>query len=113
MVDKMCEDAKDDMRRMDQGELGSWSHAVMSADGMWMTHGFHSNNATFSICNYFNGALLYCKHLCQSGRDKIVKEEHYQGTSKSAEGYGVRLTFKKAKMTLPFSGKMLTPPQML
>ena len=31
MVDKMCED---DMRSMDQGELGSWSHAVTYTDGM-------------------------------------------------------------------------------
>ena len=71
---------------MDQGELGSWSCAVMSADGTWMTRGFHSKNATFSAHNYFSGALLYRKHLCQSGRDKIVKEELYQGTSKSAGG---------------------------
>ena len=33
MVDRMCEDVKDDMRHMDQSELGSWSCAVMSADG--------------------------------------------------------------------------------
>ena len=78
---------------MDQGELGWWSHAVTSADGTWMTHGFHSKNATFSIRNYFSGAL-YCKHLCQSGTDKIVKEKFYHGTSKSAEE---RLAFKKAK----------------
>ena len=97
MVDKMCEDAKDDIRRMDQSELGLWSRAVTTADGTWMTRGFHRKNATFSILNYFNGALLYHKHLCQSGRDKIVKEELYQGTSKGAEGYAARLTFKKAK----------------
>ena len=29
MVHKMCDDAKDDMRHM---ELGSWSHAVTSAE---------------------------------------------------------------------------------
>ena len=43
----MCDDAKDNMRRMDQNELGSWSHAVTSADGTWMTRGHHSKNATF------------------------------------------------------------------
>ena len=58
MVDKMCSDAKNDMQRMDQNELGSWSRAVTSADGTWMTRGFHSKNATFSIRNYYNGALL-------------------------------------------------------
>ena len=97
MVDKMCDDAKDDMRRMDQSELGSWSRAVTSADGTWMTRGHHSKNATFSIRNYYNGALLYRKHLCQKGRDDVIKEELYQGTSKGAEGYAARLMFKKAK----------------
>ena len=97
----MCEGAKDDMRCMDQLELGSWSRAVTSADGTWMTRGFHSRNATFSIRNYFNGALLYRKHLCQSGRDKIVKEELYQGTSKSAEGYAAEVF---AVLSLPLTG---------
>ena len=97
LVDSMCNDAKDDMRQMDQSKLGSWSRAVTSADGTWMTRGFHSKNATFSIRNYFNGALLYRKHLCQRGRDGVVKEELYQGTSKGAEGYGARQLFKKAK----------------
>ena len=87
MVDKMCSDAKYDMQRMDQNELGSWSRAITSADGTWMTRGHHSKNATFSIRNYYNGALLYRKHLCQKGRDDIIKEELYQGTSKGAEGY--------------------------
>ena len=97
MVDKMCEDAKDDMRHMDQNELGSWSHAVTSADGTWMTRGRFTKNATFSIHNYFNGALLYRKYLCQKGRDDLIKEELYQGTSKGAGGYAAHLTFKKAK----------------
>ena len=30
---------------LDQRELGSWSRAVTSADGTWMTRGFHSKNA--------------------------------------------------------------------
>ena len=89
MLDKMCEGAKYDMRCMDKHELGSWSRAVTSTeDDTW--------HATFSIRNYFNGAL-YRKHLCQSGRDNIVKEELYQETSKSAEGYAAFLTFRKAK----------------
>ena len=97
LVDRMCGDAKDDMRRMDQGELGSWNRAVTSADGTWMTRGFHSRNATFSIRNYYNGALLYRKHLCQSGSDTLVEDELFKGTSKSAEGYAARLTFGEAK----------------
>ena len=82
---------------MNQSELGSWSRAVTSADGTWMTRGHFSKNATFSIRNYYNGALLYRTHLCQKGRDNIVKEKLYQGTFKGTEGYAARLTFKKAK----------------
>lgn len=79
---------------MNQDELGSWSRAVTSADGAWMTRGHHSKNFTFSIRNY---SLLYRKHLCQKGRDTLINEELYQGTFKGAEGYAARLTFKKAK----------------
>ena len=64
MVDRMCEEAKTDMKTMNQDELGSWSRAVTSADGAWMTRGHHSKNFTFSIRNYYTGALLYRKHLC-------------------------------------------------
>ena len=59
--------------------------------------GHHSKNATFTIRNYFTGALLYYKHLCQRGRDTLIQEDLYQGTSKSAEGYAARKTFKRAK----------------
>ena len=52
---------------------------------------------TFSIRNYYTGALLYRKHICQKGRDTLINEELYQGTSKGAEGYAARLTFKKAR----------------
>ena len=62
-----------------------------------MKHGHHSKNFTFSIRNYYTGALLYRTHLCQKGRDTLINEELYQGTSKGAEGYAARLTFKKAK----------------
>ena len=93
----MWEEAKADMKTMDQSQLGSWSRGVTSADGTWMTRGYHSKNATFSIRNYLNGAILYYAHLSQKGRDKVIQEELYQGTSKSAEGYGARLTLRKAK----------------
>ena len=97
MVDRMYEEAKTEMKTMNQDELGSWNRAVTSADGAWMTCGHHSKNFTFSIRNYYTGALLYRKHLCQKGRDTLINEELCQGTSKGAEGYAARLTFKKAK----------------
>ena len=60
-------------RSMDQSELGSWSCAVTSADGTWMTHNYHSKNATCSVRNYYTRALLYCEHLCQKGRDHKIR----------------------------------------
>ena len=97
MVDRMCDEAKQEMKSMDQNKPGSWSCAVTSVDGTWMTRGFHSKNATFTIRNYLTGALLYRKHLCPKGRDRLIDEELYQGTSKDAEGYAARLIFKRAK----------------
>jgi len=62
-----------------------------------MTRGHHSKNFTFSIRNYLTGALLFRKHLCQQGKDCMIKEPLYQGTSKAAEGYAARLTFAETK----------------
>ena len=42
MVDEMCEEAKKEMKEMDKSTLGSWSRAVTTADGTWLTRGFHS-----------------------------------------------------------------------
>ena len=33
MVNRMCEEAKTDMKTMNQDELGTWSRAVTSANG--------------------------------------------------------------------------------
>ena len=41
MLDAMCDEAKKEMRSMDQTQLGSWTRAVTCADGVWMTQGFH------------------------------------------------------------------------
>ena len=97
MVDEMCEEAKEDMKAIDEHTLGSWKQAVTSADAAWLTRGYHSKNATFSVRNYYNGALLYYKHLCQRGRDSIVEGELYKGTSKSMEGFAARVVMSQAR----------------
>ena len=79
MVDDLCEVAKREMKEKNDGDLGSWKRAVTTADGTWQTRGWHSKNATSTIRNYLNGALLYYHHICQKGRDKI---DLYLGTSK-------------------------------
>ena len=86
-----------EMKAKSDHELGSWNRAVTTADGTWQTRGWHSKNSTFSIRNYFNGALLYYHHLCQKGSDNVVEGGLYPGSSKSAEGYAARVTFQRAK----------------
>ena len=97
VLDRVCEIAKKEMKSKRDDELGSWKKAVTTADGTWQTRGWHSKNATFSIRNYLNHALLYYHHLCQKGSNNVVEGDLYPGTSKSAEGYAARITFQKAK----------------
>ena len=94
---EMCEEANEEMKTMDEHTLGSWKQAVTSVDAAWMTHGHNSKNGTFSVRNYNNEALLYYKHLCQCGRDNIVKGELYKGTSKSMEGFAQPEVMNQAK----------------
>ena len=85
------------MKEKSYDELGSWKRAVTVADGTWQTRGWHSKNAMFTIRNYLNDALLYYHHIRQKGRDKVIEEELYKGTSKFAEDYAACITFQKAK----------------
>ena len=107
MVDDLCEVAK---REKNYGDLSLWKRAVTTADGTWQTRGWHSKNATFTIINDLNGALLYYHHLCQKGRDKIVEGDLYLGTSKSAEGYTASREPRRRGWMSPFIGRTLTPP---
>ena len=61
VLDRMCEITKKEMKAKNDRELGSWKRAVTTAGGTWQTRGWQ--NATFSIRNYFNGALLYYHHI--------------------------------------------------
>ena len=97
VLDDMCKKAHQEMMQIPPEELGSWKRAVTTADGTWQTRGWHSKNATFTIRNFLNGALLYYHHSCQKGRTDVVGQELYCGTSKSAEGYAAMLMFEKAK----------------
>ena len=47
--------------------------------------------------NYLNGALPYYHQLCQKGRDHVISEELYGGTSKSAKGFAARVICTRAK----------------
>lgn len=120
MLDEMCDEAKKDMRDMDQNELGSWSRAVTSADGTWKTRGFHSKNATFSIRNYFSGALLYYKHLSQRGSDTImralqkvlrVSQPSILSREQKKKACSWRSTFKTMTHPSPMQSQTISPMQ--
>ncbi len=94
---KICEGVKVDMKQMPQDQLGSWAKAVTTSDGVWLTRGFFSKNFTFSVWNYITRGLLYFLHLSMRGKDSVIDEPLYLGTSKSAEGYAAEITFQQAK----------------
>ena len=88
MVNEMCEREKERMKALNPKDLGSWSQAVTSADGTWLTQGHHSKNATFSIRNYTTSTFVRKEETTLSRRS---------GTSKSVKGYGAMELFQKAK----------------
>jgi len=96
----MMQEAKEEiktMKAMDPSELGSWERAVTCGNAAWLTWGYRSQNCTFHVRYYMNGAVLYYDHLCQRGKDKVTEGDLFQGTSKSAEGCGASTVFEHAK----------------
>ena len=96
LLDDVTKLSRDEIKSLDSSILASWKQAVLTAGGSWMTRGFHLKNFTFSVRNYFTGALFY-KHICQRGRDTVIKDELYPGTSKSMEGHAARVLYQRAK----------------
>ena len=66
LLDEVCEVAKHEMKALGNYELGSWTHALTSANRPWYTRGWHSKNSTFSVRNYFTGALILQAHLLKA-----------------------------------------------
>ena len=54
MPGSMCDEAKTEMKEMDSGEIGKWKWAVTTANSCWLTRGYHSRNATFTIRNLYD-----------------------------------------------------------
>ena len=82
------------MESIDPSVLGSWEHAVTSADGCWMTRGHHSKISRFQ--SGIISLVGFC-HLCQRRRDNVVDEPLYEGTSKSMEAFATCKLFQQAK----------------
>ena len=40
ILDEMCEAAKEEMKAVPAEQLGSWTRAVTTSDGVWHTRGF-------------------------------------------------------------------------
>ena len=76
MLDEVCEVAKQEMKEKGEEELGSWKHAVTTADGTWQTRGWHSKNATFTIripCRPLSLVIYFIKpeSRCVSRKEAI------------------------------------------
>ena len=44
--------AKKSMKQKNDIELGSFENAVTCGDAAWLTRGYHSQNATYTLRNY-------------------------------------------------------------
>ena len=69
ILDEMCEEGKKNMQELSQDELGSWTRAVVTSDGVWHTRGHFSKNGSFIVKNYLTGGLLWYGHKCMRGKD--------------------------------------------
>ena len=76
ILDEMCEEAKEQMKEMDDEQLGSWARAVVTS----------SKNGTFVIKDYLSAGFLWYGHKCMQELDDFVEDDLYEGTSKSMEG---------------------------
>ena len=53
-----------------------------------------------------NGAVLYYKHICQRGKDEVVKGDLYKGTSKAAK---IEVHFEDGDSSSPLSLRQYYP----
>lgn len=97
ILNEMCEEEKDRMKELDDGELGSGKRTVVTPDGVWHTRSHFSKNGSFIIKNYLTGGLLWYGHKCMRERDDVVQEDLFEGTAKSMEKILAEECYKEAK----------------
>ena len=83
MLQCMCDGAKKVMKALPATQLGSWQNAVTTAEACWLTRGNFSQICTFVIKNYLSNTILWYGHVCMRGKDNVIEEPLYPGTSKS------------------------------
>lgn len=98
ILDKRCNEGKEQMKSISDADHGSWKWAVMTSEGVWHTKGHFSKNGSFVVKNYLNGGLLWYGHKCMRGRDDVVEDDLYQGTAKSMEGVLSDECYEQAKV---------------
>ena len=59
ILNDMCEQAKESMKQKNDSDIESFENAVTCGDATWLTRGYHSQNATYTLRNYQTGGLLY------------------------------------------------------
>ena len=67
ILNEMCEEEKEKMKGLPEGELGSWNPAVVTSDGVLQMRGHFSKNGSFIIKNYLPGGLLWFVHKSVKG----------------------------------------------
>ena len=67
ILNEMCEEEKEKMKGLPEGELGSWNPAVVTSDGVSQMRGHFSKNGSFIIKNYLPGGLLWFVHKSVKG----------------------------------------------
>ena len=96
ILNEMCEDEKENMKRKDEETLGSWKRAVVTSDGVWHTRGHFSKNGSIIIKNYITGGLLWFAHKCMRGTAS-EDDDLFMGTAKAMEGIFADECYSKAK----------------
>ena len=98
ILNDMCNEAKENMKAIDRGILGSWERAVVTSDGVWHTRGHFSKNGSFIVKNYLTGALLWFGHKSMRGTvGGDEEDELFLGTSKAMEGALANECYSRAK----------------
>ena len=85
ILTEMCDEEKENMKKIDNNVLGSWQRGVVTSDGVWHTRGHFSKNGSFIVKNYLTGVLLWFGHKCMWGNSE--DDDLFMGTAKSMEAF--------------------------
>ena len=95
ILTEMCDEEKENMKKIDNNVLGSWQRGVVTSDGVWHTRGHFSKNGSFIVKNYLTGGLLWFGHKRMRGNSE--DDDMFMGTGKSMEGILAGECYRQAK----------------